>query len=141
MNENEIGDIIIPTALNIHRDLGPGLLESVYEVILFDELRKAGLSVRCQIPVPITYKGRHFQEAFRADLVVENRVLIELKSVEAMNKAHQKQLFTYLKLMSIRLGYLLNFGAPLMRDGISRVVNGLDDPKLGIFGPSSTPKR
>ena len=139
MNENEIGDIIIPTALNIHRELGPGLLESVYETILFDELRRAGLDVQCQVAVPIIYKTRQFREAFRADLVVENRVLIELKSVETLNKAHKKQLFTYMKLMHIRLGYLLNFGAPLMKDGISRIINGLEDQKLGIFGPGSQP--
>jgi GxxExxY protein len=141
MNENKIGDIIIPTALSIHRELGPGLLESVYEAILCDELRRANLDVQCQVAVPITYKNRHFREAFRADLIVENLVLIELKSVEALNKAHQKQLFTYMKLMHVRLGYLLNFGAPLLRDGISRIVNGLDDPTLGIFGPHSTPQK
>ena len=124
MNENGIGDIVVTTAITIHKDLGPGLLESVYETILAKELEKSGLSVKRQVTVPIKYKGITFQEAFRADLIVENKVIIELKSVENINNAHKKQVLTYLRLTGIKLGYLLNFGAGLMREGIFRIING-----------------
>ena len=117
-------DVIIDTALQVHRDLGPGLLEHVYEVVLARELELRGLKVQRQVPVPIQYKGLHFREAFRADLVVGNEVLLELKSVEEVSRVHSKQVLTYLKLMGLRLGFLLNFGAPLLKDGIERIVLG-----------------
>jgi GxxExxY protein len=125
MNENGIGTVVLDSALQIHRELGPGLLESVYEAILAYELRERGLSVERQVVVSMNYKGLKFDEGFRADLVVEKLVVVELKSVEAMNNAHLKQLQTYLKLMNLRLGYLMNFGDALMKKGIRRVVNGL----------------
>jgi len=124
MNENEIGKIIVNTAITLHKELGPGLLESVYEVILAHELEKCGLNVERQVVVPIEYKGIKFTEGFRADIVVENKVIIELKSVETINKSHKKQLLTYLRLTGYKLGYLLNFGEALMKDGIHRVING-----------------
>jgi GxxExxY protein len=124
MNENEIGKIIVDTAISVHKELGPGLLESVYEVILTYELEKSGLSVKRQLPVPIKYKGIKFDEGFRSDIVVENKVIIELKSVETISKAHKKQVLTYLRLTGHKLGYLLNFGEALMKDGISRIING-----------------
>ncbi|TVL99200.1 MAG: GxxExxY protein [Candidatus Brocadia sp. WS118] len=124
MNENEIGKIIVDTAIAVHRELGPGLLESVYEVILAYELRKCGLSVNRQVSIPIEYLGIKFDEGFRADILIENKVIIELKSVESVNKAHKKQVLTYLRLTGYKLGYLLNFGEALMKDGISRIING-----------------
>jgi len=124
MNENEIGKIIVNTAVTLHRELGPGLLESVYEIILAHELEKCGFTVERQVSIPIEYHGISFSEGFRADIVVENKVLIELKSVETINKSHKKQLLTYLRLADYKLGYLLNFGEALMRDGIHRIING-----------------
>ncbi len=127
MNENEIGTVIIDTSIKIHKELGPGLLESVYEVILAYELEKKGLIVQRQEPINIIYEGIQFDEAFRADLLVNDMVLVELKSIELINNAHRKQLQTYLKLSGKKLGYLLNFGAPLMKEGIVRAVNDLPE--------------
>ncbi|HHT9151863.1 MAG TPA: GxxExxY protein [Candidatus Wujingus californicus] len=124
MNENEIGKIIVDTAVAVHMELGPGLLESVYEVILAYELKKRGLSVDRQVSIPIEYHGIKFDEGFRVDILVENKVIIELKSVESVNKAHKKQVLTYLRLTGHKLGYLLNFGEAFMKDGISRIING-----------------
>jgi GxxExxY protein len=127
MTENEISKFVVNTAVSVHRSLGPGLLESVYEEILEHEFSSMGLSVRRQCPISIKYKELFFKIGFRADLILENKVILELKSVETLNKAHHKQLFTYLKLTNFKLGFLLNFGAPLMRDGLVRIVNGLPD--------------
>ena len=106
---------------------GPGLLESVYEAILTYELSAKGLKVQRQVPIRITYKSMTFDEAFCADLIVENKVIIELKSVEILHNAHRKQIQTYLRLTGLKLGYLLNFGAALLKDGIVRAVNGLEE--------------
>lgn len=125
MTENEIGDIVVSTAIRLHQDLGPGLLESVYEAILEKQLQAQGLSVRRQVPIPFEYAGMQFNEGFRADLILDDKVIIELKSVEHLNNAHRKQLLTYLKLSGKKLGYLLNFGEALMKNGIVRTVNGL----------------
>ncbi|MGD1102017.1 MAG: GxxExxY protein [Terriglobia bacterium] len=127
MTENEIGTILVGTAIEIHRDLGPGLLESVYEVVLAYELAKRGLPVKRQVPISIVYKDMEFPEAFRADLLVADKVIVELKSVEQINKAHRKQIQTYLRLTGLKLGYILNFGAALMKEGIVRAVNGLEE--------------
>jgi GxxExxY protein len=124
MTENEIGKIIIDTAIAVHKEIGPGLLETVYEVILSHKLEKYGLSIERQVPIPIEYHGIKFDEGFRADILVNNKVIIELKSVESLNKAHKKQVLTYLRLTGLKLGYLLNFGEALMKDGISRIING-----------------
>ncbi|MEW6607173.1 MAG: GxxExxY protein [bacterium] len=124
MNENEIGKIIVDIAIGVHKKLGPGLLETVYEVVLAYELKKRGLSVERQISIPIEYEGIKFDEGFRVDILVENKVIIELKSVESVNKSHKKQVLTYLRLTGKKLGYLLNFGEDLMKDGISRIING-----------------
>ena len=125
MHENEIGSIIIDTAVYLHKELGPGLLESVYEVVLLKLLAGKGLSIQRQVSIPIEFKGEHFDEGFRADLFVEGKVIIELKSVEKITPAHKKQLLTYLRLTNTKLGYILNFGTALMKDGIERIVNGL----------------
>lgn len=127
MTENEIGTICIETAIAVHRELGPGLLESVYEAVLAYELDLRGIQVERQVPIPIRYKGVSLEEAFRADLVVADKVLLELKSVEQLSKAHRKQIQTYLRLTGMKLGYLFNFGEALMKDGIVRAVNGLEE--------------
>ena len=124
MTENEIGRIIVDCAVRLHMALGPGLLESVYEVLLAHLLQEAGLKVKRQVPIPIEFQGIRFDEGFRADLIVEDKVIIELKSVERIIKAHEKQVLTYLKLTGMKLGYLLNFGEAFMKDGIHRIING-----------------
>jgi GxxExxY protein len=127
MHENTIGSIILEAAIHVHRCLGPGLLESVYETILAFELQKRGLAVQRQVPIPIKYENLTFEEGFCADLIVANCVILELKSVSLLSPAHRKQLQTYLRLSGLKLGYLLNFGEELLRDGIVRAVNGLND--------------
>jgi len=127
MTENEIGTIVIEAAIAVHRELGPGLMETVYEVILGRELQDRGLTVDRQVPVPIQYKGIRFDEGFRADIIVEGKVILELKSVERVTAAHKKQVQTYLRLTGCKLGYLLNFGESLMKSGITRCVNGLEE--------------
>ena len=127
MTENEIGTIIVDAAVAVDRELGPGLLETVYEVILAHELTHRGLRVQRQLSMPIEYKGIKFDEGFRADLMVEDKVIVELKSVETVSPAHKKQVQTYLRLGHCKLGYLLNFGEALMKDGITRCVFGLEE--------------
>ena len=127
MTENEIGTIVIECAIAVHRELGPGLLESVYEVALAHEIGVRGLDVERQSPISIEYRGLKFDEGFRADLIVANKVILELKSAERVTSAHKKQIQTYLRLTDYKLGYLLNFGAALMKDGITRCVNNLDE--------------
>jgi GxxExxY protein len=125
MSENEIAREIVDAAYKVHTTLGPGLLESVYQAVLEYELRKRGLHVEREIPIPVVYENVHLEVGFRADLIVENKVIIELKSVEVVHPVHKKQLLTYLCLANKRLGLLINFGAFLIKDGISRVVNNL----------------
>ena len=125
MNENEIGDIIIDTAVKLHIELGAGLLESVYEIIMLKLLAKKGLAVQRQVFIPIQFDGEYFEKGFKVDLFVEGKVIIEIKSVEKIIDAHKKQLLTYLRLTNTKLGYILNFGAGLMKNGIIRTVNGL----------------
>ncbi|MGB0334455.1 MAG: GxxExxY protein [Opitutales bacterium] len=127
MDENEIGAEIIDAAVKIHQALGPGLLEHVYEVILAHQLEKRGLKVLRQVPVPIHFEGEYFDEGFRADLVVQDKVIVELKSIEQLHRSHNKQLLSHLKLTDKKLGFLLNFGAPLMKEGIARIVNNLPE--------------
>ena len=108
------------------------MLETVYEVVLARELERRGLRVERQVPVQIVYGRMRFEEGFRADIIVEGKVILELKSVEQSSKVHAKQVFTYLKLKGLKLGFLLNFGCNLMKDGIERVVNGLPEANLGV---------
>ena len=124
MHENDIGDVVVDCAVNLHKDLGPGLLVAVYEVTLARKLKERGLLVDRQVPVPIEYDGLKLNEGFRADLIVERRVILELKSLETLHPAHKKQLLTYLRLAGMSLGYLLNFGESLMKDGVTRIING-----------------
>ena len=127
MHENEIAKIIVDAAYKIHTTLGPGLLESVYEACLAYELEKRGLRVKRQQAVSVIYDQIVFDIGFRADLIVENKVIVELKSIEKVHPSHKKQIITYIKLAEIRLGLLINFGEALIKDGITRVVNGLTD--------------
>ena len=124
MTENEIGTIVVDTVIHLHQDLGPGLLESVYEATLSRRLVKRGLRVQRQVSIPIEFDGERFDEGFRADIIVEGKVILELKSVEKLNPVHKKQLLTYLKLTEMKLGFVLNFGEVLMKTGIVRTVNG-----------------
>lgn len=126
-DENLVASEVVDAALEIHRELGPGLLESVYEIVLADELSRRGIPTERQVPVPISYKGRKFLEAFRADLIAAGKVCVEIKSVETFSKSDPKQLRTYLRLLNLRIGLLLNFNAPLLKDGIKRIVNGLEN--------------
>src|SRR5262245_20113424 len=127
MHPNEISAAIIDTAIDIHRKLGPGLLESVYGAILAHELRKRGLKVETEVPIPVVWETVRLDIGFRADLIVEDAVVVELKSIEAVAKVHKKQLLTYLRIADKRLGLLINFGQELLKDGIHRVVNGLEE--------------
>ncbi len=127
MTENQIGTIVVEAAIAVHRELGPGLLETVYEVVFARELQDRGLKVDRQVPVAIAYKDIKFDEGFRADIIVEGQVIIELKSVERVIPAHKKQVQTYLRLTGCKLGYLLNFGEALLKDGVTRCVNGLEE--------------
>ena len=124
MTENQIATIIVDACFKVHTTLGPGLLESVYESVLFYELEKRGLSVNKQQVIPISYDGTQFEEGFRADLIVEDKVIIELKSIERVMPVHKKQLLTYLRLSDRKLGLLVNFGENLIKNGVSRVING-----------------
>lgn len=126
-SENDIGKVVVDAAVAIHRELGSGLLESVYEAILADELTDRGLNVERQVLVPIQYRGKQIDAGYRADIVVNDLVVLELKSIETLRDVHKKQLLTYLKLSGKKLGFLLNFGEELMKNGLVRVVNGLPE--------------
>jgi len=125
MTENEIAKIVVNTCYNIHVELGSGLLESVYEEILYYELLQLGLKVERQKAIPVIWKGLNMKQGFRIDLIVENKVIIELKSVEIIAPVHPKQLLTYLKITGLKLGLLINFNEKLIKNGITRIVNNL----------------
>jgi len=127
MTENEIAKQIVDVAFNIHTTYGPGLMESVHEAIMAHELMKRGLSVRRQQPIPLIHETIRMEVGFRADLVVGNKVIVELKSIDAIGPVHKKQLLTYLRLADKRLGLLINFNVELIKHGISRVVNRLPE--------------
>ena len=138
MNENDLTGQIVDAAYRIHKELGPGLLESVYEVILADRLREEGLLVERQRSIPIRFGGKLFDEGFRADIVVENTVIIEVKSLEQLARVHKKQLLTYLKLSHLRLGLLINFGGEFLKGNIERIVAG-EVPDLKSPSVNSAP--
>jgi len=120
---DELSGIVVETAIGVHRDLGPGLLESVYEVVLAGRLEDSGLRVARQVPVPLSVDGRHFDAAFRIDILVEDRLILEIKAVEQLSKAHARQLLTYLRIFQQPVGLLLNFSGATMKEGIRRMVN------------------
>jgi GxxExxY protein len=125
MTENEIAKIVVDLCVKIHKILGPGLLESVYEAAPVYELKKLDIPVEQQVDIPVEYDQVRLCIGFRADLIIENKVIVELKSVETLLPVHKKQLLTYLKLSKFKLGLLANFNVDLMKDGITRIANGL----------------
>jgi len=127
MHENEVAHQIVDAAYKIHSTLGPGLLESAYQAILVYELQRRGLRIEAETPMPVVYESVRLDVGFRADLIVEDKVIVELKSVEKIAPVHKKQLLTYLRVADKRLGLLINFGAPLIKDGITRIVNRLEE--------------
>ncbi len=133
LNENQLSKIILDAAFKVHTRTGPGLFELVYEIILAHELRKQGLRVERQVPIPIRYDELTFDEGFRADLLVEAKVIVELKSVEKLAPLHGKQVLTQLRLSGHKLGLLINFGEVHLKHGIERVVNGLPEESHGRF--------
>jgi GxxExxY protein len=127
VTENEIAKHIVDAAFKIHTSLGPGLLESVYEAVMAQELARRGLHSERQQVLPVVWENVHLEAGFRVDLMVENKVIVEIKSVEAIAPVHRKQLLTYLRLANKRLGILINFDVDLIKDGVARVVNGLGE--------------
>ena len=127
MTENELAKVVVDVAFQIHRKLGPGLLESVYHAVMVYELRKRGLRIKSKDPVPIVWDDVRLDKGFEADVIVEDKLLLEFKSLENVPAVHKKQLLTYLRLTDLRLGLLINFGSELIKDGIFRVVNGLGE--------------
>jgi GxxExxY protein len=125
MKTNDITQAVLDAAFHVHTKLGPGLLESVYEIVLAYELKKHGLQVERQKPITVQYDDLVFEEGFRADLLVEDKVIVELKSVETLAAVHPKQVLTYLRLSGKRVGLLLNFGEARLKDGIERIINGV----------------
>lgn len=125
MTENELSKIIVDIVFKIHTKLGPGLFESVYEEILYYELLKSGFEVERQETIPVIWQDVKIEQGFRADLIIENKIIVEIKSVESVLPVHYTQLLTYLKLTNMKLGLLINFNVKLIKDGIQRIVNKL----------------
>jgi GxxExxY protein len=123
--ENQLSPLIIKEAIYVHTKLGPGLLESVYKTCLFHRLGKLGLTVYKEFPIPVIFDEQHLECGFRADLIVENLVIVEAKAVDALNDIHKAQLLTHLKLTGLKLGLLINFNVLSLKDGLKRIVNGL----------------
>lgn len=145
MHENEVTRRILGAAIRVHRALGPGLIESVYEECLFEELLRDGLRVARQAPVPVRYRGRSLSTSLRLDLLVEGCVIVEIKAVACILEVHKAQLLSYLRLSDLRVGLLLNFHVPVLRQGITRMVNRFPDgvaeadpPPFGLRGPLRT---
>jgi len=128
-NKEELARIVVDCAFQLHKELGPGLLESVYEVVLQKMLEEAGMTVKRQVAVPIEVFGLKFDEGFRADLIVEDALLVELKSVSQLAPVHSKQVLTYLRLLNLPLGLLINYGTATFKEGIKRILNGPQDFK------------
>lgn len=129
MNEEEIGKLTLDAAFTVHRELGPGLLESVYEAAMVVELRRLGLEPENQVSIPISYQNEDLGVGFRADIVVNKLVLVELKSVESISPVFKKTTLNYLRLIPLRLGFLINFNEALLKNGITRIANGLIDSR------------
>ena len=125
LSENDLSNIIIGEAIHVHKSLGPGLLESVYEACLYHRLSKAGLHISKEKAIPVVFEEIRLECGYRADIVVENKVIIEVKAVEALNEIHKAQLLTYLRLTQLKLGLLMNFNVLFLKDGIKRIVNNL----------------
>jgi len=130
METNKITGAIVDTAYHIHEGLGPGLFESVYEIVLADILASKGLSVQRQVPVAIRFEGKIYDEGFRADLIVEDKVIVEIKSIDRLSPVHKKQVLTYLKLSGLKVGLLINFGGERLKGNIERLANSAPDLAL-----------
>ncbi len=141
LTEEQVGKAVLDAAFKVHTTLGPGLLESVYEAAMAVELRKQGLSVERQVAIPVVYEGERLEVGFRADLIVEHKVLVELKSVEAVTPLFKKITTNYLKLIPLKLGFLINFNELHLKDGITRVVNHLEGKPFFSASPPSRPSR
>lgn len=142
MDSNVLTSEVIGAAISVHQELGPGLLESVYHRCLVIELEDRGVKVLSEVPVPVLYKGRMVQEdGLRLDLIVENEVVVEPKSVEKLKAVHKKQLLTYLRLLKKHVGLLINFNEALLKDGVVRIVNGFEDPTTSNTSALSAPLR
>ncbi len=139
MQINEVSGVVVDESLRLHEELGPGLLESVYEVLLYHRLQRRGLNVERQVMIPIRADGIVFDEGFRADLIVEGLVIVELKSTDQFHPVHAKQLLTYLRLTNKSLGLLINFGLPLLKHGIKRIVHNLASSD-SLPGASAPPR-
>lgn len=127
MTENEISKILVDVAFRLHSSLGPGLLESVYQEIFVDKIRERGLRVETEVMLPVLFEGKTYSSNYRIDILVERKVIVELKSVETVLSVHKKQVLTYLRLSNLKLGLLINFGSALIKDGIHRIANGLGE--------------
>ena len=139
---DEISAVVLEEAIAIHRQLGPGLFESVYETVLAGRLEARGFKVARQVPVPLAFEGHRFDAAFRIDILVENRLILEIKAVEQLSKAHAKQLLTYLRLLNQPVGLLLNFSHETMKEGIRRLVNDYQPAQLSAISvPSASSAR
>ena len=123
MNLERLASIVLDAAFAVHRELGPGLLESVYEICMQDELMRRGVLVKSQVPLPVVFKDRKLDAGFRIDLLVDQKILVELKAVEALAPIHTAQVITYLRLTDLKLGFLINFNEVLLKNGIKRIVN------------------
>ncbi len=123
MDVEELASIAVDCGFHLHKELGPGLLESAYEAIMADQLARRGLNVLRQVPIPLRYGGVELPEGFRADLLIEGRLLVELKSVERLSPLHGKQVLTYLRLLDMPLGLLINFGGETFKEGVKRIVS------------------
>ena len=126
-HENELSELVLGKCIKIHKELGPGLFESVYEDIITYELSKAGLACQNQVELPVQYDGKTFERGFRADMIVDEKLLLELKSVEKLTSTHKKQILTYLRLSDLKLGLIINFNERLLKNGIVRIVNNLEE--------------
>jgi len=123
LNLNDVSGIVVDAAITVHRELGPGLLESAYQACLAFELRDRGLHVETEVPLPVVYRKVQLDVGYRIDLLIENQVVVEIKSVDSLMSIHQAQILSYLKMSDKRLGLLINFNVTLLKDGIKRLVN------------------
>ena len=128
MNQEDVATIIIDAALKVHRSLGPGLFESAYQLCLAYELRHRGLQVECEVALPITYEGIRIEAGYRIDMVIENQIIIENKTVEQLLPIHEAQIMTYMKLSNIQIGFLINWNVRLIKNGIKRIVSNVPEP-------------
>ena len=138
---DDISAAVVDEAIALHRQIGPGLLESVYETVLAGRLEKRGLRVARQVPVPLELEGHRFDATFKIDILVEDRLILEVKAVEQLSKAHAKQLLTYLRLLNQPVGLLLNFSGETMKEGIGRMVNDYQPPSSSAISASFAPLR